>query len=176
MYPYRKRSCCILLILIDSMVWSPTHKPAVPARAERVLKRKHIKHDVSMWKKWTETNDALLNQFLACRMQSSWWKQCQEGSHSFLCNIPLWLYKFGMQKKIKQFSPPLPQRDLGVQTCSDTLDCGQPILPSAGAPWGPRIGFRQQIPTTQACKSLGYWRAHEKLSGLKCPGSIVGEK
>jgi hypothetical protein len=28
--------------------------------------------------------------------------------------------------------------------------------------WGPRIGFRQQIPTTQACKSLGYWRAHEK--------------
>ena len=133
------------------MVWSPTHRPAVPARAERVLKCKHIKHDVSMWKKWTETNDALLNQFLACRMQSSWWKQCQEGSHSFLCNIPLWLYKFGMQKKIKQFSPPLPQRDLGVQTCSDTLDCGQPILPhSAGAPGAPGLAsdnkFQQPEP------------------------------
>lgn len=141
-------------------------------------KYKHIKHDVSMWKKWTETNDALLNQFLACRMHSSWWKQCQEGSHSFFCNIPLWLYKFGMQKNQAVQSPPAPARF----RCPNVLR--YPRLwathiawtHSAGAPEGPGLASDNKFQQPEPANHWAIGAPMKKTCGLKCPGSIVGEK
>ena len=72
-------------------------------------------------------------------------------------------------------SPPAPARFRCPNVLRYPRLWATHIASQRWGPWGPRIGFRQQIPTTQACKSLGYWRAHEK-TGLKCPGSIVGEK